>query len=681
MAIKWFSGAESGDLSEFASSSGTIAAATDQKTNGGYSLKVTSPEASNFVTSKTGLGLSTIFVRFNVFTNVVASSASLIYSPVDLLTAASGTIAYLRFIATSGGALTLGLVNNVAVAVIGSEVAITPGVWHSIELKGVISATVGILELKIDGVVTATGSSLNTGTNNVDSVTFGSRTTNAAARASGSLWDDDMIISDSAYVGPGYSIARQGVTGTPTYNAWTKNGAATAALCWSNTPFATGTNCSNTTLNNAQTMLVGSFASAGNAQEGTGLISTVDTINAGKTAMIAKTSVAGNMSIRRRVAGADTDTVVALTTSDAYYDDGIWTPTVTNLTAGTTEIGAKDTVGVTTDTVEDMWLMVDYTALATMPLPARRGPTQRKPRPRVRPKRLVQGRVTHHIPSAPFAERPYPKARPQKKRIPHVKAKRPVRSPIISRIPPAPFPNRTFLRPRPQKKRIPKVVAKKRVRSPILNRIPQAPFPNRVVLRPRPQAKRVPHVKPKRQVKNPIVSRIPARPFPEKPRLRPRPQAKRIPRVQSKRPMLARLMPPLPLPAFPIARLRPQTKRTQRPFIKRAVKNVLLHVPQTTTPVTPILPLPVRSRRGQAKRISHTKKHKARFAPLRSPLAPPPPPPPNPRLPGVTAPIGGIVAISGAKTAELRGLKSGPTPDLSGSTGAPIATDKATKTS
>ena len=105
-------------------------------------------------------------------------------------------------------------------------------------------------------------------------------------------------------------------------------------------------------------MLVAPF-SATQSGHGSEVIGAGDTINACKAAAIAKTAVAGNMDIRRRINGADTDVTVTLTTSDAYYDGGIFTTTTALLDSA--EIGVKNDLIATLETVEDMWLMVDYT--------------------------------------------------------------------------------------------------------------------------------------------------------------------------------------------------------------------------------------------------------------------------------------------------------------------------------
>ena len=54
------------------------------------------------------------------------------------------------------------------------------------------------------------------------------------------------------------------------------------------------------------------------------------------------------------------DTTKILTTSDKYYDDGIWIATLDQLNSA--EIGGVKSgrAGGQTMTIEDCWLMVDY---------------------------------------------------------------------------------------------------------------------------------------------------------------------------------------------------------------------------------------------------------------------------------------------------------------------------------
>jgi hypothetical protein len=256
VAIVFFSGFETGGISEW-SANAVLVAATDQVTKGGYSGKASPNGTLATVTDKTGLNLATVFYRFNFYCNAIAATnaACAIF---DIFNSSGGVIAYLELFYTTAGVLTLGLNNGNGFVQIGSVAALTASAWHCIEIKVVVSTTVGVLELKIDGVVVVTGSSLNTLSANVDHAQLGPRTLDTGTYSSGSCWFDDYAVSSSAYIGPGYCIARQGITGAPTYDAWTKNGAATSALCWSDTPFNASKNCSNVGMSNAKsTVTVG----------------------------------------------------------------------------------------------------------------------------------------------------------------------------------------------------------------------------------------------------------------------------------------------------------------------------------------------------------------------------------------------------------------------------------------
>jgi len=257
-------------------------------------------------------------------------------------------------------------------------------------------------------------------------------------------------------------------------------------------------------------------------------------------------------------------------------------------------------------------------------------PAQRKRVPDVKAKRPVKGRITHRIPPRPFPERPYPKARPQNKRTPHVKPKRTARAGVIFRIPPAPFPNRTRLRPKPQAKRIPRVRPKRDLRSTLLQ--PRTP-PSSPILRPRVQAKRIPRVRPKHSLRtrilaSPVVAPvITALPLP----IRSRAQPKRIPRVKAKRALSTRGLDATPTKRGLLPKAKPQRKRISG-VRRRNPANASFRIISGVVPSAPILPLPVRSRRGQRKRGQRPfQRHATRFAtPRVRPSPPTPPPPPFP---------------------------------------------------
>jgi hypothetical protein len=117
-------------------------------------------------------------------------------------------------------------------------------------------------------------------------------------------------------------------------------------------------------------MLIAPFSST-QTGHGTETIASGDTINACRAVGIAKTSntaSSATLGIRHRVGGVDTTSAPhTLTTTDAVYRGTVFTTSTTNLDSA--EIGAVRNAGSRTLTVEDMWLMVDYTAAGGEPEP------------------------------------------------------------------------------------------------------------------------------------------------------------------------------------------------------------------------------------------------------------------------------------------------------------------------
>lgn len=354
MSIVSFAGGETGDTRELSGSIGALVVDGTIVKTGAYSYKY-SPVDTTF-TNLGGINSATAFSRSHHYFTKTANPAGTI--EILCLVHHNGTsdVAQLFLKVTSGGATSLVLRNGNGGAQIGSDFSVSLDTWYTVEVKTVISATLGILELKVNGAVVATGSNLNTGTNNI-TLWIQAFYNAAFGTFLGFQYMDDLILGDSAYIGEGGCIARQGKAGAPTYDSFTKNGAATAALCWSDTPFSTGTNCTSIVNGGAQTMLTESF-SVTQSGHGNQILGPGAAINACKAAIVGKVAVASSHSIRRRLNGADTDTAKSVTTSDAYYDDGVWTDTLGNLNSA--EIGVLHGADVNLLTIEDVWLMVDY---------------------------------------------------------------------------------------------------------------------------------------------------------------------------------------------------------------------------------------------------------------------------------------------------------------------------------
>jgi hypothetical protein len=245
---------------------------------------------------------------------------------------------------------------------------LSTGTWYQLQIMSTASTTVGGMEVKLctdpcTSVTTEFSSfGSNTGTT-IETLGYGMGWTGTGGA---SYRYDDVMICDTAYCPLGRTLARQGTAGSPTYDAWTKNSCTGGTIdgCWSNTSFSTASNATSSTASDAQTTTLHSFGTTQTtspaSDHGSQVFSTTDTVNACAVAMVGKVASASDVSIRRRINGSDTDTAKTLTTSDAYYTDGIWTAPVAQINS--MEIGAVHGSGVNLATVEDMWVMCDAVA-------------------------------------------------------------------------------------------------------------------------------------------------------------------------------------------------------------------------------------------------------------------------------------------------------------------------------
>lgn len=365
-AIQWFMGIETGDLSEGLAAGGTPGNATANSSivkTGAYSMN-TGGDSGRYTTT-TG-SPTTIFARMDFRWDNEGVGNQRIVVPGN----GDGSQRIEICLRTSDKIVIFTLTDNCASAIAAGTTVLATGTFYLIEVKAVVSATVGGAEVKVNGNTEFSSFGTNTSAIvNFATVAFGS--TRAAVTAS--FYYDNMMVCDTSYCPHGGTVARQGLSGTPTYNAWTKAGTCSGgniSTCWSATPFSTAASATSAVAADAQTMLVSPF-NATQTGHGTETIKVHDTINACKTAGIIKSGTSSApLSLRRRINGADTDTAKTLTTSDAYYDDGIWTTSADYLSNASPEIGVLHGSGSATDTVEDMWLICDYLAV-TVPIPHR----------------------------------------------------------------------------------------------------------------------------------------------------------------------------------------------------------------------------------------------------------------------------------------------------------------------
>lgn len=350
-AVVYFNGFETGDASELSLIGGSTTIQSTVVRSGAWAAK----DAAN-----TGLR--------PILTGVSATQwVCRYYYQVESLPGSTANILKENRASTDRLFLNLKANGNLEVQDAGSTLGLTTtagtvvfstGVFHTICVALDLAAG-GIVKVWVDGVLDIS----TTHTSDVSATPFSSMSL-LGATSINSYFDDIRIDTGGvAQIIDGRCIARQGKTATPTYNAWTKNGAATAALCWSDTPFATATNCSNAVSAAAQTMAISAF-SAIQTGHGAETIGVLDIVNACKAALIGKAALSSTGNIRRRVNGTDTDTAISWGTADGYFDSGVWTTTTANLDL--LEAGAVHALDVNVETVEDVWVMVDFTEL---PLP------------------------------------------------------------------------------------------------------------------------------------------------------------------------------------------------------------------------------------------------------------------------------------------------------------------------
>lgn len=341
MGATYFTGFDAGsgidlfDLGANFTIQGTI------KRTGAYALKA--PGAASPTTTRytDALAMSSGYVRFYLYIeNLGTPGTTRVGYPLFFRdTAGDSDIAYLVLTHASDGSRQLYMTIPGGTPTVGAT-AVVAGQWYLIEAKVVISATVGIVEWKLDGVIAGTATGLNTGSSNIKSLLC----TEMDAATVTAFYVDDLLANDAAYPGAGQSIARQGKAGSPNADTWTKTSSQTAAQVWSETPYSATNEAHSTDQSQAQTMLVDDVGVGANP------IRFGSVVNACKVVVIAKEIRAASgtptYSIRRRLNGSNTDTAKALTGSDVGYDDGIWTDTIANLQ--TAEIGGVRGSGVDT---------------------------------------------------------------------------------------------------------------------------------------------------------------------------------------------------------------------------------------------------------------------------------------------------------------------------------------------
>lgn len=328
---------------------------------GVYALKADSSQYTETALI-TGLSETTMYARIYVFIDHISNPGSNQSGALMAYRRGDGQApAVVEFFHQSDGGYT------VRAGALGGATtgfySIAAGTQICVELKCVVSSTVGVVEFRLNGVVQETLTNIDTGASPIVSVNVAGSLYTTPQTGLQNVYMDDFLASNSAYPGNGGVIARQGKAGSPTYDAWTKIGDTTAALCWSETPYSASKSCSSAGASQAQTMLVADIGA------GTNPIGAADTINACRVVGVGKyngtASARSFYRSRRRVGGSDTDedvTGAITSTTDAVFRGSIFTATRTDLQSA--EIGGVVGTGGGTRKeliFEDLWLMVDYT--------------------------------------------------------------------------------------------------------------------------------------------------------------------------------------------------------------------------------------------------------------------------------------------------------------------------------
>lgn len=336
----------------------TIDTTTKKTGYGSYKLKSTSATHNECAAFDVTGSPTTMFARFQFQYLTADGPASSFPHSIAYGFRAVGSHPHICIFITSAFKLAWGNA-SCTVAVATGTTVLTASTWYKIDAKMVLSTTVGGVELKINDVVEFTSLGSNTGSSTFTALGLGPGDPVVINAAD---FFDDIMVCTGSYCPPGRVVARQGTSGTPTYNDWTKNSCTGGTIdgCWSNTPFSTASNATSSTASQAQTMLVAPFNTT-QTGHGVEVIPPGSTINGCKTVFYGKQATAPAISIRRRFGGTDTDTVISPGTADTFLIDGIYVPTVSQLNSGA-EIGVVHGAGTNLATVEDMWEMCDFQA-------------------------------------------------------------------------------------------------------------------------------------------------------------------------------------------------------------------------------------------------------------------------------------------------------------------------------
>lgn len=339
MSVVFFDGFETGDISAWGGNSSAVTVVTNTfGMGGGFSGKFVSSGGAgsylySFGSSESGwLGL---YTRFHLY--IASIDSSLTFSTGITIFShnnSSGSFVAGALILSSDGSGNpyLNLAGPSQSSQIGSAYELALDTVYTIEMCTFINASGGVDEVRVNGVIVATGSGLNTGSSGVVAVP---QAYPLSGSPNATVYMDDFLCSTSGYPGPGACVAIKYTSATPTYNTWTKTGGTTMDQIWNNQPYSGSIYVSDSTATNAQTAVLSTTSMDG----GTTLLPSSELINALKIGSYGETSsTSGDAadSLRLRVNSTNTDTALSVyTTSPTFqqiYLSSI--PTLSGLTSG-----------------------------------------------------------------------------------------------------------------------------------------------------------------------------------------------------------------------------------------------------------------------------------------------------------------------------------------------------------
>jgi hypothetical protein len=319
-----------------------------------------------FVPLRPSFSLDEVYVRVYHHVVVTTRPSAEAFTPVIVTDVAPQGITAVDLGVRPDGSIRYRLRDRLNGVDLGFSEPMAPGQWVWIELFTAIGDGDGRAELRLDGMPVVTVDDQEFGDTPMDTI-FLSNNPNQYGGAHGGAWVatfDDVAVTANEYPGAGRVVARQGRPGAPTYAQWTVVGAADVSQAWSQTPPNAAARAESPALGDpvAQTMLVAPFS------QGLDPIAPGNTIKACQTWTrfgLVGTPENRTYALRRRVGGADTDTVVGgleggpKLRSDAL-DGSFWRAPLAALDAA--EIGAVKSGGAggTGLAVEDAWLTCEY---------------------------------------------------------------------------------------------------------------------------------------------------------------------------------------------------------------------------------------------------------------------------------------------------------------------------------